>query len=149
MSFRKTKIIVLASMIVLASIIVLIFTLPFSNPIDLKTTDLEVTKGKNIDKPEITHIGNIGSIEKGQYLYGNTCLFCHGSKGVGSIAPSLVEGGFKPDGKYSDEYFIEAIRFGRAGTIMSSFDTTLTQTEIWQIVAYLRDQAKQVEQTKK
>jgi len=147
MNFRKIRIVVLAFMVVLTSMIVLIFMLPLANAI--ASDAVEGVKEMDIEKFENAHIGNVDSIEKGLYLYGNTCLFCHGSKGIGSRAPTLIEGGFKPDGNYSNEDFINTIRFGRAGTIMGSFNTTLTQTEMWQIMAYLRDQAAQVERAKK
>jgi mono/diheme cytochrome c family protein len=147
MNFRKIRIVVLAFMIVLTSMIVLIFMLPLANAIG--PAAVEGVKEMDIEKFESAHIGNVDSIEKGLYLYGNTCLFCHGSKGIGSRAPTLIEGGFKPGGNYSNEDFINTIRFGRAGTIMGSFNTSLTQTEMWQIMAYLRDQAAQVERAKK
>jgi mono/diheme cytochrome c family protein len=151
MNFRKIRTVVLAFMIVLTSMIVLIFMLPLANAMGLEQGSgaVEGVKEMDIEKFESAHIGNVDSIEKGLYLYGNTCLFCHGSKGIGSRAPTLIEGGFKPDGNYSNEDFINTIRFGRAGTIMGSFSTTLTQTEMWQIMAYLRDQAAQVDRAKK
>ncbi len=40
--------------------------------------------------------GDAAAIEAGRQLYGNTCLFCHGPKGVGARAPNLVEGMFQP-----------------------------------------------------
>lgn len=137
--------------IVLASVIVSSFIFSVANACcpELGTAEPEATKEMNIAKLESTHIGNSESIKKGQTLYGSTCLFCHGPKGVGSRAPTLVKGGFKPNGNYDNEYFLNTIRFGRPGTIMGSFETMFTPTEMWQIMAYLRDQAKQVAQTKK
>jgi cytochrome c2 len=93
---------------------------------------------------EAQHIGNAESIEAGRQTYGNTCLFCHGPKGKGARAPTLVEGGFVPGGVKSNEYFFSTVKYGKPGTIMGSFEGTLTETQMWQVIAYLRDQAKQV-----
>jgi mono/diheme cytochrome c family protein len=93
---------------------------------------------------ENQHIGNPESIEAGRAKYGNTCLFCHGAKGVGARAPTLVAGGFAPGGVINNEFFITTIKYGRPGTIMGSFEGTITETEMWQVIAYLRDQAEKV-----
>ncbi len=93
---------------------------------------------------EAKHIGNPESIEAGRVKFGNTCLFCHGPKGVGSRAPTLVSNGFAPGGVNDNEYFITTIKYGRPGTIMGAFEGTLTETEMWQVIAYLRDQAEKV-----
>ena len=94
--------------------------------------------------PESQHIGNPESIEAGRQKYGNTCLFCHGAKGVGARAPTLVAKGFAPGGVNDNEYFFTTIKYGKPGTIMGSFEGTLTETEMWQVIAYLRDQAEKV-----
>jgi mono/diheme cytochrome c family protein len=145
MNFCKAKIAILASVIVSS----FIFSVANACCPELGSSESEAFKEMDINQLESQHIGNADSIKKGQSLYGNTCLFCHGSKGVGARAPTLVKGGFKPNGNYSNEFFINTIRYGRPDTIMGSFETTLTHTEMWQVMAYLRDQAKQVAQAKK
>jgi len=90
---------------------------------------------------ETRHIGNPDSIEAGRSLYGNTCLFCHGPRGVGARAPTLVSGGFAPGGVNDNEYFLTTIRYGRPGTIMGSFDSYMSVEEIWQVIAYLRNES--------
>ncbi len=87
-------------------------------------------------------IGNPDSIEKGRELFGNTCLFCHGMAGKGARAPTLTARAFAPGGGNDNEYFINTIKNGRPGTIMGAFEGTLTETEMWQIISYLRDQAR-------
>ena len=91
---------------------------------------------------ERQHIGNPESIEAGRAKYSNTCLFCHGPKGVGARAPTLVANGFAPGGVNDNKYFFTIIKYGRLGTIMGAFEGTLTDTEIWQVIAYLRDQSE-------
>jgi mono/diheme cytochrome c family protein len=97
-----------------------------------------------LSEMETMHIGNPESIEAGRAKFGNTCLFCHGPKGAGSRAPTLVSNGFAPNGVNDNEYFITTIKYGRPGTIMGAFEGTLTETEMWQVIAYLRDQAEKV-----
>lgn len=91
-----------------------------------------------------TYLDAPEAVEKGRQIYGNTCLFCHGPKGVGARAPNLVEGMFKPGRDGEIPYAFDVIRNGRPGTIMGSFAGTITEDEIWQVMAYLRDQGRQV-----
>lgn len=81
-------------------------------------------------------------IELGKGLFGNTCLFCHGAKGVGARAPSLITGHWGPGGANDDEYMMQVITKGRPGTIMGSFEDSHTVEEIKAIMAYLRHEAK-------
>ncbi|GJM02037.1 MAG: hypothetical protein DHS20C08_05380 [Rhodomicrobium sp.] len=88
-------------------------------------------------------------IEKGKQLYGNTCLFCHGPKGVGARAPSLITGHWGPGGANSDEYMMDVIMNGRSGTIMGAFKESHSEAEIKAIITYLRHEAKIVADAKK
>lgn len=96
-----------------------------------------------------TYLSDPDAIEKGRQVYGNTCLFCHGAKGVGARAPNLVEGMFKPGRDGEIPYAYDVILNGRPGTIMGSFSGTITEEEIWQVMAYLRDQGRQVIEARK
>ena len=87
------------------------------------------------------YVGDSAAIESGRQLYGNTCLFCHGAKGVGARAPTLVAGAWAPGRGNGVEYMYQVVMEGRPGTIMGSFRETLQPQEVWQIAAYLRDQA--------
>jgi mono/diheme cytochrome c family protein len=87
------------------------------------------------------YIGDPAAIESGRQLYGNTCLFCHGAKGVGARAPTLVAGAWAPGRGNTEEYMYQVVMEGRPGTIMGSFKEMLQPQEVWQIAAYLRDQA--------
>lgn len=101
-------------------------------------------QAEDIAEFEQAHIDNPASIENGRALYGNTCLFCHGPEGKGARAPTLVANAFAPDGGNDNLYFINTIKNGRPGTIMGAFEGSLTETEMWQIIAYLRDTAKRL-----
>lgn len=112
--------------------------------------DNNVVKKEDVDKEsplaamESKHIGNPESIEAGRAKYGNTCLFCHGAKGVGARAPTLVAGGFAPGGVLDNNHYLITLKYGRPGTIMGSYEGILTEDEMWQVIAYLRDQSEKV-----
>jgi cytochrome c len=91
---------------------------------------------------EKNNIANMESIEEGRKQYGMNCLFCHGPKGKGARAPTLVANGFIPNGTYDNKYFMMTIKNGKNGTIMGSFEEILSDSEIWNIIAYLRNEAK-------
>ncbi len=97
---------------------------------------------KYFDLMETNHIGNMESIEEGRKKYGMNCLFCHGPKGTGERSPTLVANGFIPNGTYDNKYFMMTIKNGKNGTIMGSFEEILSDSEIWNIIAYLRNEAK-------
>jgi cytochrome c len=111
------------------------------------STDTAAISGAECDDADFScmenkHIGNPESIEAGHALYGNTCLFCHGPGGVGARAPTLVSGGFAPGGVNDNEFFLSIIKYGRPDTIMGSFESYMSVEEMWQVIAYLRDEAE-------
>jgi glucose/arabinose dehydrogenase len=72
-------------------------------------------------------------------LYENLCAACHGAGGTGGRAPSLVDDEWLKGG--DDESIARNIENGIPATEMLPFKGTLTETQIWQLVAYLRTQA--------
>ncbi len=84
--------------------------------------------------------GQATAIEAGKALYSNTCLFCHGPNGLGARAPNLVEGLFRPNGGADDTIVYDIIFKGRPGTLMGGFEGTYSETEIWQVISYLRQE---------
>jgi len=84
--------------------------------------------------------GQAEAIEAGKGLYSNTCLFCHGPNGLGARAPNLVEGLFRPKGGADDAIVFDIILKGRPGTLMGGFEGTYSETEIWQVISYLRSE---------
>ncbi len=104
---------------------------------------------------KMTHVpnplaGSHEAIERGEKLFEQNCQACHGKEGVGYIGPSLRDKdiflyvrGNVPD----DDYFeiihngthpggIEDGRTEKGG--MPSFADTLSNDEIWSLVAYIR-----------
>lgn len=84
--------------------------------------------------------GQSGATDAGKALYSNTCLFCHGPNGLGARAPNLVEGLFRPNGGADDTIVYDIILKGRPGTLMGGFEGTYSETEIWQVISYLRQE---------
>lgn len=93
-------------------------------------------------KEVATNANHQEMIESGRKLFGNTCLFCHGAKGKGARAPSLIAGHWAPGGANDDAYMLDVILNGRANTIMGSFKESHSIVEIKSIIAFLRHEAK-------
>jgi mono/diheme cytochrome c family protein len=86
---------------------------------------------------------------KGEELFGRNCQQCHNSRGKGGKAPQLVKGAWGPGGANSDAYMFDVISNGRAGTQMGGFGLSLKQEEIWQVIAFLRQEALRVKAAEK
>lgn len=88
-----------------------------------------------------------GTLRSGSTLYRQNCSSCHGRSGLGdgevarSLAPppailnSLVQSPMA-----ADEYLLWAISEGGAdfGTDMPAFRHTLSRSQIWEIITYMR-----------
>ena len=79
----------------------------------------------------------IGSddVDQGKIVYGKYCGQCHGNAGRGNSAPDLVAA----LGVKSDWNFFSATKWGLNGTSMPA--QPLTDVQIWQAHAYLRNEA--------
>jgi mono/diheme cytochrome c family protein len=84
--------------------------------------------------------GDPAAIEKGAERFAERCTFCHGTRGRGAKGPSLVSGKWKYGGRNADLFI--SISAGRPNTQMGAFASSLTGEEIWQIIAFLRDEHK-------
>jgi mono/diheme cytochrome c family protein len=91
-------------------------------------------------RPDIRNLfeGNPIAIERGASRYSDRCVFCHGTRGRGAKGPCLVCGHWKFGGRNVDLY--RSIAAGRPGTQMGAFAASLNGEEIWQIIAFLRDE---------
>src|SRR5579862_32947 len=72
--------------------------------------------------------------DAGKLLYFKNCSECHGVNGHGNSGPSLVDA----VASKSDWLFFSTAKWGRAGTAMQA--QPLSDTQIWQIHAYLREE---------
>jgi mono/diheme cytochrome c family protein len=83
-----------------------------------------------------------GDSQMGKTIYEKHCLTCHGSggKGDGPIGPSLIPAAANLTllGKKSDKAILDAIRDGRPGTAMPSWKNYLNQSELNDLLVFLR-----------
>ena len=77
------------------------------------------------------------SVELGRASFG-TCMGCHGEKAEGriGIGPRIASKSYLAAA--SDDFLIETIRNGRAGTTMVPWASILSDEQIQAVVAYLR-----------
>jgi alcohol dehydrogenase (cytochrome c) len=73
---------------------------------------------------------------RGDTLFARQCAQCHGDRGRGGSAPSLVQSVMAR----SDWAFLSTVKWGRAGTAMAA--QPLNEAEIWDIHAFLRGEAR-------
>src|SRR5262245_19172948 len=79
--------------------------------------------------------GDSNAITTGAVLFRQDCMYCHGLAARGGMrGPDLTTGSWNHGG--SDAEISGTIKGGVPGTAMPA--STMTQDEIWQIVAYLR-----------
>ncbi len=90
------------------------------------------------------YIGQAEAERAGEELFGRNCQQCHNTRGHGGKCPQLVRGAWGPAGANSDRFMFETISNGRPNTQMGAFGKSLSAQEIWQIVAFLRAEAKRV-----
>jgi mono/diheme cytochrome c family protein len=86
--------------------------------------------------------GNSEAIAAGKKIYGTYCVVCHGDKGKGD---GIAAAGLNPrpadhsSSKFqmqSDGAIFWKLTTGRAP--MASYDKTLTRTQRWQVINYMR-----------
>jgi len=78
----------------------------------------------------------------GREIYSNTCIRCHGIDGTGAMAIHLVP---KPADLTSpaiqgrlDASLFKRIHDGKPNTAMGAWSATLSDDEIWDVLAYVR-----------
>jgi mono/diheme cytochrome c family protein len=82
--------------------------------------------------------------QRGEAVFGQRCQQCHNTRGKGGKCPQLVRGAWGPGGANSDLTMFRVIAGGRPGTEMGGFGGSLSSDEIWQVVAFLRAEARRV-----
>ena len=76
--------------------------------------------------------------QQGEVLFGAmNCDGCHGGGAVGFVGPSLVDGRWRYGG--DDGELFHSIFYGRARG-MPAYGGILSDTTVWQLVAYVRSQ---------
>jgi mono/diheme cytochrome c family protein len=87
---------------------------------------------------------SVEDARKGEELFGRNCQQCHNSRGKGGKGPQLVKGAWGPGGANSDDYMFKIIADGRPNTQMGGWRNSLSEQEMRQIIAFLRQEAKRV-----
>ena len=84
--------------------------------------------------------GSPAAVGAGEALFSQLCQSCHGpaAQGAGDRGPALNSGTFTHGSADADLF--RAIRSGIRGTQMAPF-AGLSDTQVWQLVAYLRNLA--------
>jgi len=64
------------------------------------------------------------------------CYSCHGGMAEGGVGPSLQDDVwvYKP----TDKMLFKTISKGRSGTVMVGWEAELSQTEIWEVIVFIR-----------
>lgn len=75
----------------------------------------------------------------GLALYTEHCVGCHGADLSGGRAASLFDE--KWLATTTDEKMLDALKHGKAGTEMESFADLLDESQMWQVIQYVRTQA--------
>ena len=104
---------------------------------------LDVSVEKRAPKTENPYAGNPTAIATGFGLYRGNCVICHGAPGVSGanlsmgIQPPAPLLGYKGDDTPDGQLFWFT-RHGIRMTAMPAFGPTLTDVQIWKIVAFIR-----------
>jgi cytochrome c(L) len=80
---------------------------------------------------------NEENIAKGKKQWRKTgCYSCHGGNAEGGVGPSLQDDVwvYKP----TDKMLFKTISKGRSGTVMVGWEAELSQTEIWEVIVFIR-----------
>lgn len=88
--------------------------------------------------------GSKEEARKGEELFGRNCQQCHNTRGHGGKCPQLVRGAWAPGGANSDQFMFDTISKGRPNTQMGAWGEALSQSEVWQIITFLREEAVRV-----
>ena len=85
------------------------------------------------------YTGNAKAIAEGHQLFLDTgCYACHGHHAEGGMGPNLTGAGNRWIYKPTDATLFRTISNGREGTNMAPWKDTLSQDQIWKIIAFIR-----------
>ena len=106
--------------------------------LSLVSCSLLLAQGQGTPNPAANnpHLGNKESIRAGMAAYRVSCGDCHGLDAGGYRGPDLVA---VVAGGATDERLFDTIRKGVAGTEMPAQGLDMSDNDILQIIAYLRN----------
>ena len=87
--------------------------------------------------------GNAEAIAEGYERFNQRCSYCHGMRGVGAKGPPLTRGYFKKSGGLNINLYsviASGLQVNGQPTQMGAFSRTLSDEDIWKIIAYMRQE---------
>lgn len=88
--------------------------------------------------------GSTEAARKGEELFGRNCQQCHNTRGHGGKCPQLVRGAWAPEGANSEKFMFDTITKGRPNTQMGAWGEAFSESEIWEIITFLREESVRV-----
>tara|TARA_B110000014_G_C19939869_1_gene486293 strand:- start:251 stop:691 length:441 start_codon:yes stop_codon:yes gene_type:complete len=89
--------------------------------------------------------GDPQAIAEGYERFNSRCSYCHGMRGIGAKGPPLTRGYFKKSGGLNINLYsviASGLQVNGQPTQMGAFSRTLSDEEIWKIIAYMRQEYK-------
>jgi len=101
---------------------------------------LEAISTVRADEPmKNPYTGDAQAIAEGHQLFLDSgCYACHGHHAEGGMGPNLTGAGNRWIYKPTDATLFRTISNGREGTNMAPWKDTLSQDQIWKIIAFIR-----------
>ena len=112
----------------------------------LGQTNLDVTVlgmgGAGIGRGEVT---DAEAIAAGYERFNQRCSYCHGMRGIGAKGPPLTRGYYKKSGGTNINLYstiASGLTINGRPTQMGAFGATISDDDIWRIIAYMRQEYK-------
>jgi len=86
---------------------------------------------------ELSDLWPLGVAENGEPLFAATCAPCHGPNGEGGLGSQLNPNEFVQEN--TNSALLEFMLAGREGTLMQGFEGRLTESQIADLLAFLRE----------
>ena len=89
--------------------------------------------------------GDAEAIAVGYERFNQRCSYCHGMRGIGAKGPPLTRGYYKVSGGTNMNLYstiAAGLTINGKPTQMGAFGATISDEDIWKIIAYMRQEYK-------
>ena len=89
--------------------------------------------------------GDPEAIAAGYERFNARCSYCHGMRGIGAKGPPLTRGYYKKSGGTNIQLYstiASGLTINGQPTQMGAFSRTISDDDIWRIIAYMRQEYK-------
>ena len=89
--------------------------------------------------------GDAEAIALGYERFNQRCSYCHGMRGIGAKGPPLTRGYYKISGGTNINLYstiASGLTINGKPTQMGAFGATISDEDIWRIIAYMRQEYK-------